>query len=63
MAGVVALGHQDHVVEAQRDELLRWLGFKNVQRTGEKVTAAEPAQLPGFLLTQGAGNRSACAAR
>lgn len=37
-----------------RDELLRWLGFKNVQRTNEKVTAAEPEQLPGFLLTQGA---------
>ena len=45
-----------------RDELLRWLGFKDVQRTNEKVTAAEPEQLPGFLLTQGADLYGRCVA-
>ncbi|HKE77716.1 MAG TPA: hypothetical protein VKB54_00355 [Solirubrobacteraceae bacterium] len=45
-----------------RDELLRWLGFKGVQRTDEKVTASQPAQLPGFLLTQGADLYGRCVA-
>jgi endonuclease YncB( thermonuclease family) len=45
-----------------RDELLRWLGFEGVQRTDEKVTAAQPAQLPGFLLTQGADLYGRCVA-
>jgi endonuclease YncB( thermonuclease family) len=45
-----------------RDELLRWLGFKGVQRTDEKVTAAQPAQLPGFVLTQGADLYGRCVA-
>jgi hypothetical protein len=44
------------------DELLRWLGFRGVQRDGEEVTAATPDALAGFLLTRGAdlyGLRSA----
>lgn len=44
------------------DELLRWLGFRGVTRDGEKVTAATPAELPGFLLTQGADLYGRCVA-
>jgi hypothetical protein len=44
------------------DELLRWLGFRGVQRDGEKVTAATPEQLPGFLLTRGADLYGRCVA-
>jgi hypothetical protein len=35
-----------------RDELVRWLGFRGVQRDGEKVTAATPNALAGYVLTQ-----------
>ena len=45
-----------------RDELLRWLGFRAVQRTGETVDAATPAQLPGYLLTRGADIYGRCVA-
>jgi hypothetical protein len=45
-----------------RDELLRWLGFRDVQREGEKVTAATPAALAGYLLTQGADLYGRCVA-
>jgi hypothetical protein len=44
------------------DELLRWLGFRRVQRDGEEVTAATPEQLPGFLLTRGADLYGRCVA-
>jgi hypothetical protein len=44
------------------DELLRWLGFRNVQRNGEQVTQATPEQLPGFLLTRGADLYGRCVA-
>ena len=45
-----------------RDELLRWLGFRGVQRTGETVDAATPEQLPGYLLTRGADVYGRCVA-
>jgi hypothetical protein len=45
-----------------RDELLRWLGFRGVQRDGEVVTAATPEQLPGYLLTSGADLYGRCVA-
>jgi hypothetical protein len=45
-----------------RDELLRWLGFRDVQRDGEKVTSATPAALAGYLLTQGADLYGRCVA-
>ncbi len=48
------------LAHAARDELLRWLGFKEVQHDGETVTAATPAQLPGYLLTQGADKYGRC---
>jgi hypothetical protein len=44
------------------DELLRWLGFRNVQRNGEEVTQATPEELPGFLLTRGADLYGRCVA-
>jgi hypothetical protein len=44
------------------DELLRWLGFRGVQRDGEEVTAATPERLPGFLLTRGADLYGRCVA-
>ena len=45
-----------------RDELLRWLGFRGVQRTGETVDAATPEELPGYLLTRGADVYGRCVA-
>ena len=45
-----------------RDELVRWLGFRGVQRDGETVTAATPEQLPGYLLTRGADLYGRCVA-
>jgi endonuclease YncB( thermonuclease family) len=45
-----------------RDELVRWLGFRGVQRDGETVTAATPEQLPGYLLTRGADVYGRCVA-
>jgi endonuclease YncB( thermonuclease family) len=45
-----------------RDELVRWLGFRGVQRAGEVVTAATPEQLPGYLLTPGADIYGRCVA-
>jgi endonuclease YncB( thermonuclease family) len=45
-----------------RDELIRWLGFRDVQRTGETVDAATPAQVPGYLLTRGADVYGRCVA-
>jgi endonuclease YncB( thermonuclease family) len=45
-----------------RDELVRWLGFRGVQRDGETVTAATPEQLPGYLLTRGADAYGRCVA-
>jgi hypothetical protein len=50
------------LAHAARDELVRWLGFKDVQRDGETVTAATPAQLPGYVLTQGADKYGRCVA-
>ena len=44
------------------DELLRWLGFRGVQRDGEEVTAATPDRLAGFLLTRGADLYGRCVA-
>jgi hypothetical protein len=45
-----------------RDELVRWLGFRGVQRDGEKVTAATPNALAGYVLTQGADLYGRCVA-
>ncbi|CCK25702.1 hypothetical protein BN159_1323 [Streptomyces davaonensis JCM 4913] len=40
---------------AAADELLKWLGFTNVQRdANESVTASTPASTPGYILTRGA---------
>ena len=52
----IELAHQ------ARDELVRWLGFRNVERTGETVKAATPEQLPGYLLTNGADLYGRCVA-
>jgi endonuclease YncB( thermonuclease family) len=45
-----------------RDELVRWLGFRGIERTGETVTAATPEELPGYLLTRGADVYGRCVA-
>jgi endonuclease YncB( thermonuclease family) len=52
----VDLAHQ------ARDELVRWLGFKGIEHTGETVTAATPEGLPGYLLTRGADVYGRCVA-
>ncbi|MEU3462683.1 nuclease [Streptomyces sp. NPDC006733] len=44
-------------------ELLSWLGFSGVARDGHgTVSAAEPARLPGYLLTRGADLYGRCVA-
>lgn len=43
-------------------ELLQWLGFRNVTRDGEKVTAVSRDDLPGFLLTRTADTYGRCVA-
>ncbi|MEU8527534.1 nuclease [Streptomyces sp. NPDC048629] len=48
---------------ATQDELLRWLGFTSVTRNAkEKVTAATPATVPGWILTRGAAQDHRCIA-
>ncbi|MGW0778338.1 thermonuclease family protein [Streptomyces sp. NPDC002835] len=48
---------------AARDELLKWLGFTDVQRRpDETVTATTPETVPGFVLTRGADVHGRCVA-
>ena len=48
---------------AARDELLNWLGFSDVVHdTEEKVTAATPQTVPGYILTAGADLYGRCVA-
>ncbi|MEV8585698.1 nuclease [Streptomyces sp. NPDC051180] len=48
---------------AARDEMLRFLGFTDVQRpTGETVTATTPETVRGFVLTRGADVHGRCVA-
>jgi hypothetical protein len=55
--------HQPPVLAHQAAaELLRRLGFRDVQRDVEKVVAAEPAHLPGYLLTRTADLYGRCVA-
>jgi hypothetical protein len=60
--GSVPLHQPLELAHKAADELLRWLGFRGVQRDGEEVTAATPDQLPGFLLTRGADLYGRCVA-
>ena len=60
--GAAPLHQPIDLAHQARDELLRWLGFRAVQRTGETVDAATPAQLPGYLLTRGADIYGRCVA-
>jgi endonuclease YncB( thermonuclease family) len=48
---------------AARDELLKWLGFTDVQQgANETVVAATPDTVPGFILTGGADIHGRCVA-
>ncbi|MFE2561716.1 nuclease [Streptomyces sp. NPDC059352] len=48
---------------AAQNELLRWLGFTSVTRDAkEKVTAATPTSVPGWILTRGAARDHRCIA-
>ena len=60
--GSVPLHQPLELAHKAADELLRWLGFRGVQRDGERVTAATPDELPGFLLTRGADLYGRCVA-
>ena len=60
--GAVPLHQPLELAHKAADELLRWLGFRGVQRDGERVTAATPDELPGFLLTRGADLYGRCVA-
>ncbi|MFI9100462.1 nuclease [Streptomyces fildesensis] len=64
---IPAHGHELHQPAPYADqaagELLSWLGFTGVTRDGHgTVSAAEPAQLPGYLLTRGADLYGRCVA-
>ncbi|MEV6977302.1 nuclease [Kitasatospora sp. NPDC093806] len=43
-------------------ELLTFLGFGNVRRSGQRVVSAEPAQTPGWILTTGGDPFQRCVA-
>ena len=60
--GSVPLHQPLELAHKAADELLRWLGFRGVQRDGEEVTAATPDRVPGFLLTRGADLYGRCVA-
>lgn len=50
------------LAHAARDELLAWLGFRGIVRTGEKITAVAQDSVPGFVLTGGADLYGRCIA-
>ncbi|GAB3877172.1 hypothetical protein GCM10029964_025770 [Kibdelosporangium lantanae] len=56
--------HQPHRFgDAAASELLDWLGFTNVVRGGGgKVTKADPAEVPGYILTRTADVYGRCVA-
>jgi endonuclease YncB( thermonuclease family) len=59
-------GHVLHqpldLAHAAAAELLKWVGFRGVQRDGEKVVAVDKDELPGFILTRGADLYGRCVA-
>jgi hypothetical protein len=59
-------GHTLHqpleLAHAAAAELLDWLGFTGVVRDGEKVTAVDQDDQPGFILTLGADKYGRCVA-
>jgi hypothetical protein len=59
-------GHQLHqpleLAHAAAAELLSWLGFRDVRRDGETIAAADPAEVPGYVLTRGADVHGRCIA-
>lgn len=59
-------GHLLHqpldLAHAAAAELLKWIGFRGVQRDGEKVIAVDQDDLPGFILTRGADLYGRCVA-
>ncbi|MEV0096785.1 nuclease [Streptomyces sp. NPDC050738] len=64
---IPAHGHELHqpppCAEQAADALTAWLGFTAVQRDNRStITAAEPAQAPGYILTRGADVYGRCVA-
>lgn len=59
-------GHSLHqplpFAHAAAAELLKWLGFRDVVRKGEKVTSVSSDDVPGFLLTRTADTYGRCVA-
>jgi endonuclease YncB( thermonuclease family) len=59
-------GHTLHqplgLAHAAAAELLKWLGFRNVVREGEKVTAVKADGPPGYVLTRTADKYGRCVA-
>jgi endonuclease YncB( thermonuclease family) len=57
--------HRDHqppaFAHAAADELLAWLGYTGVTRAAnETITAATPAEVPGYILTRNADKYGRC---
>jgi endonuclease YncB( thermonuclease family) len=59
-------GHRLHqpltLAHAAAAELLEWIGFTGVTRTGETVTSVDADDRPGFILTRGADLYGRCVA-
>jgi endonuclease YncB( thermonuclease family) len=59
-------GHPLHqplaLAEAAAAELLDWLGFRGVVRDGQRVTAAQPDAVTGYVLTRTADANGRCVA-
>ena len=61
-AAVTASTKPLHFAHAAAAELLKWLGFRDVVREGEKVTSVRSDDVPGFLLTRTADKYGRCVA-
>jgi endonuclease YncB( thermonuclease family) len=59
-------GHLEHqpleLAHAAAADLLKWLGFRDVKRDGETITAVRADDLRGFVLTRGADLYGRCVA-
>ncbi len=59
-------GHSLHqpldLAHAASAELLKWIGFRDVVRAGEKITAVAQDNQPGFVLTRTADKYGRCVA-
>ncbi|MFD0351092.1 hypothetical protein ACFQ0M_43840 [Kitasatospora aburaviensis] len=47
---------------AAADELLTWLGFRDIVRHDDQTVSVTPDRVPGYILTQGGDSKGRCVA-